>query len=72
MMMKKMMADENKMDLKNQINSKRMEDLDKWRNELKYEKDIISNQMSRCIKRFNPKGLMMRFRIRSRPRRKKW
>ena len=43
--MKKIIANENKHHLKNQINSKRMDDLEKWRNELQYEKDIINNQI---------------------------
>lgn len=47
---KKRRASQNKRQLKDQINSKRMQDLQKWRNELEYEKDIISNQMSKETK----------------------
>lgn len=44
-MAKQQMANENKCHLKHQINSKRMDDLEKWRNELQYEKDIVDNQI---------------------------
>lgn len=46
-LLSKMMQSQNKLQLKRQIRSKKQEDLEKWRNELEYEKAVVSHQMSR-------------------------
>lgn len=46
-LLNKMMQSQNKLQLKRQIRSKKQEDLEKWRNELEYEKAVVSHQMSR-------------------------
>ena len=42
-----MKQNNNKMELKDQIQSKKYQNLQNWRDELEYEKEIVNNQISK-------------------------
>ena len=46
-MLTKLMQNDNKDKLKQQIHSKKQQELEKWKQELQYEKDIINTQISK-------------------------
>lgn len=57
--MNKLKQNENKNHLKRQIYDKKLENLEKWKNELQLEKKIIGNQISKKTKKNNLKGIMI-------------
>lgn len=51
-MLTKLMQNDNKDKLKQQIHSKKQQELEKWKQELQYEKDIINTQISKKKRNF--------------------
>ena len=56
--MNKMKQNDNKNHLKQQIQNKKFQNLENWRNEIEYEKEIVNNQISGGIENTNRKGIM--------------
>jgi len=69
--MNKMKQNDNKNHLKQQIQNKKFQNLENWRNEIEYEKEIVNNQISGGFGNTNRKGIMTKRKTSKEPGDKK-